>query len=170
MENIKKELKVIGEQGLNNNNLEMASKLTDMYKDLKEAEEGGMYGMKNYGRNMNMYDYNSNYDMNGYGRGTEGRGNINYMYERDYREGRMRDERGRYSKLRDKVDRIYEGVDMYEYGKESYQHGGSHEKVYDGLEKLMYAICILVEHAMEDAHTPQEKEIVRKHIDKLSRI
>ena len=36
-----------------------------------------------------------------------------------------------------------------------------------GLEKLMYALCMFVESTMEFAESPREKEIIRKHIDKL---
>jgi hypothetical protein len=49
-------------------------------------------------------------------------------------------------------------------------HGGDESRVVEGLEKLMYAVCMLVESTMDFAETPTEKEIVRKHIQKISRI
>lgn len=93
------------------------------------------------------------------------------MYRGDYREdwrGMDGTRRGdmRY-RMKDKLDHIYDGVDMYEYGKERYRGGDSEERVYDGLEKLMYALCMFVESTMEFAESPREKEIIRKHIDKL---
>ena len=55
MENIKKELKEVGEKGLTNANLESTSKLVDMLKDLKEIESEGQeeYRRGGYG-NFNM--------------------------------------------------------------------------------------------------------------------
>ena len=148
LENVKKELKTIGEQGLNNNNIDMAYKLVDMYKDLEEGMslEKGKYQMRDYERNGGDYGSPWYYERS---------------YMGDYREG------GRYG---EKINRIKEGAEMYEYGRDSYRHGGSHEKIYDGLEKMMYAICVFIEHAMADAQTPQEKEIIRKHISKLNRL
>ena len=43
------------------------------------------------------------------------------------------------------MNRIMEGAEQYEYGRERYQHGGSEERILDGLEKLMYSICMFVE-------------------------
>ena len=43
-------------------------------------------------------------------------------------------------------------------------HSGDESRVIEGLEKLMYAMCMFVESAMDFAETPQEKEVIRKHI------
>ena len=40
----------------------------------------------------------------------------------------------------------------------------------EGLEKLMYGICMFVETVMDFAETPEEKEIIRKHIQKMKGI
>lgn len=77
---------------------------------------------------------------------------------------------GNDNRMREHLNRIYEGAEMYEYGRDRYQHGGNEERIYDGLEKLMYALCMFVESTMEFAETPQEKEIIRKHIQKLQKM
>lgn len=151
MEQIKKELVEIEEKGVNASNLELIGKLADIYKDLNEIEnmDKGGQEMQDYGRYRDYYrdgGYNARggYRDEGYGR--------------------------RYSRMRDYMDRMMDGVDQYEYGKERYMHGGDDSRVMEGLEKLMYAMCMFVESAMDYAETPQEKELIRKHIQKISRI
>lgn len=39
-----------------------------------------------------------------------------------------------------------------------------------GLEDLMYTVCTFVEGLANNAETPADKEIIRKHIEKLSKI
>lgn len=56
--------------------------------------------------------------------------------------------------------RIQDGADMYQYGRERYRHGGNDERMYDGLEKLMYAICMFIESTMDFAESPQEKKLL----------
>ena len=156
---IKKELTDIGAKGINASNLELVSKLTDIYKDLGEIEkmEQGGQEMQDYGRYRD--GYRESYRDGGY----NARGN--------YRDGGYNDGYGRrYSRMRDYMDRMVDGMDQYEYGKERYMHGGDDSRVMDGLEKLMYAMCMFVESAMDFAETPQEKELIRKHIQKISRI
>ena len=171
IENVKKELTEIGNKGLTAANLETASKLADMLKDLQEAGmEGGKYmdsymgGMSNMGRErprgLIAYGndgYNTPYMDNGYGRGYMDGG-----YNRGYN--------GMDSRMRDHVERIREGAEMYEYGRERYQHGGSNDRMVDGLEKLMYAVCMFIESTMDFAQSPQEKEVIRKHIQKIRNI
>ncbi|MBO5871460.1 MAG: hypothetical protein J6Q75_02300 [Bacteroidaceae bacterium] len=72
--------------------------------------------------------------------------------------------------MRDHMDRMMDGVDQYEYGKERYMHGGDESRVIEGLEKIMYAVCMFVESAMDFAESPQEKELIRKHIQKIKNI
>lgn len=166
---IEKELKEIGEQGLNASNLEMAKKLVDIYKDLQEAEQiGGNYDMRGYGRD----DGYSNR-----GGGYQGRGR--YYVEGDYgnrggynnRSGYDENHSGNYNgynRMKEHLDKINDGIEMYDYGRERYQHGDSEERVFEGLEKLMYAVCMFVESAMDFAETPQEKDIIRRHVQKMS--
>ena len=169
-ENIKKELKEIEANGIDASNLETTSKLIDMLKNLskikEQEEEKDMRDYNNYGRDYRVERYDDD-----------------YRYNRDYRDGYENDYgrrgvpgsgRGHYTgndnRMRDHLNRIYEGAEMYEYGRDRYQHGGNEERIYDGLEKLMYALCMFVESTMEFAETPQEKEIIRKHIQKLQKM
>ena len=159
MEQIKKELVEIEEKGVNASNLELIGKLADIYKDLNEIEnmDKGGQEMQDYGRYRESY--RENYRDGGY----NARGN--------YRDGGYNEGYGRrYSRMRDYMDRMMDGMDQYEYGRERYMHGGDESRVIEGLEKLMYAMCMFVESAMDFAETPQEKEIIRKHIRKIGNI
>lgn len=110
-------------------------------------------GSYNAGGNYNTGGYNDGYN-DGYGRrGVPGSG------------------RGRYNNpMRDHMSRVIDGMDQYEYGKDRYMHSGDESRVYEGLEKLMYALCMFVESTMDFAETPQEKEIIRKHLQKMTRL
>ena len=168
-EQIKKELTEIETKGINASNLELISKLTDIYKDLDEIEqmEQGGQEMQDYGR------YRENYGMY-----REGRGN--YREDGNYREGGYNEGGygryneggyGRYNnRMRDHMNRMMDGMDEYEYGRERYRHSGDDSRIMEGLEKLMYAMCMFVESAMDFADTPQEKEIIRKHLHKISKL
>lgn len=158
-EQIKKELTEIEEKGINASNLELVSKLTEIYKELGEIEkmDKGGQEMQEYGR----------YRDGGYSTYRDG----GYNARGNYRDGGYNEGYGRrYSRMRDHMDRMMDGMDQYEYGKERYMHGGDDGRVMEGLEKIMYAICMFVETAMDFAESPQEKELIRKHIQKISKI
>ena len=156
---VKKELTEIEEKGINASNLELVSKLTEIYKDLSEIEKIDKGGQE-------MQEY-SRYREGGYGAYRDG----GYNARGNYREGGYNDGYGRrYSRMRDHMDRMLDGVDQYEYGKERYMHGGDEGRVMEGLEKIMYAVCMFVESAMDFADTPQEKELIRKHVQKIKNI
>lgn len=154
-EQIRKELTMISDKGLGQSNLEAASKLVDMLKDLAEVKEKG--GQEMYGRYRD--EYRESYrDYGGY----------------NYRDGGY-DRRGggRYSnsRMREQMNRMQDGMERYEDGRERYSHGGGEEhRIYEGLEQLMYAVCMFVESAMDFAETPQEKEIIKKHAQKIGRL
>lgn len=159
---IKKELTEIESKGINASNLELVNKLAGIYKDLAtikamEEHEGG---------GEEMYEYNRYRD--GYRRYSDG----GYRDDEYGRRGVPGSGRGRYNvgRMRDHMERMMDGMDQYEYGKERYMHSGDDNRVVEGLEKLMYAMCMFVESAMDFAETPQEKEIIRKHIKKISNI
>ena len=161
---IKKELQMVEEKGLTAANLDSTSKLIDMYKDLEEA--GGMEGM--YGYRDTYYRANRGDNYGAYE--PYGRDNYERGYGRQYMDGSNynRSNYGGYdSRMRNHIDRISEGAEMYEYGRDRYQHGGSESGMVEGLEKLMYALCTFVETTMDFAQSPQEKEIIRKHINKI---
>lgn len=167
---VNKELKEIAEQGISSNNLEILDKLVDIKKDIYEIEdmeEGGGEKNMRYAHDGREYDYiirgsRNRYPEGGYMRNgirTYGEG---YGYPRGGNYGYRNDER-----VRHHLDRIMEGADEYQYGKNKYMDGSDSRRMEDGLEKLMYAVCVFVESMYEFAETPEEKEIISKHIQKM---
>ena len=137
LEKVKKELKEIGNAGISAANLDVTYKLVDIAKDIGEIKE---QEEKLKGGKGMRYSYDS-------------------RYEGDY--GR----RGHDGRLAACEDRIAEGRDSYEYCRSRYR--GDDERVIEGLEKLMYGVCMFVETAMNFAESPEEKEVIRKHVRKL---
>lgn len=171
IENAKKELKQIEQTGLNSNNIDNAYKLADIARNLTKLEEKeGETEM----RGGYMDDYRDG--RGGYRDGGYRDGGYN-MYDRDYgRRGVPGTGRGgRYmypgdERWHEHLNRVMDGADMYEYGRTRYRDGGDKERMHDGLEKLMYALCMFVESTMDFAETPEEKEIIRKHIQKIKNV
>lgn len=176
IEKIEKELKVFEEQGITSGNLGTIGELADIYKDLLEAEEKkkgrGEYGMR-YPREgsrnvyMPIYRGRGDYEYNGRMYGNEymddGYGRMNGRGGGSYRHNPM-------EHLFDKLNRILEHMEEYIDGKDRY-HAGAHQgHMAQGLEKTMYAVCTLVESLMDSAETAEEKEIIRKHIEKIKNI
>jgi hypothetical protein len=176
IEKIEKELKVFEEQGITSSNLGTIGELADVYKDLLEAEEKkkgrGEYGMR-YPREgsrnvyMPIYRERGDYEYNGRMYGNEymddGYGRMNGRGGGSYRHNPM-------EHLFDKLNRILEHMEEYIDGKDRY-HAGAHQgHMAEGLEKTMYAVCTLVESLMDSAETAEEKEIIRKHIEKINNI
>lgn len=184
IEKIEKELKVFEEQGITSSNLGTIGELADVYKDLLEAEEKkkgrGEYGMR-YPREgsrnvyMPIYRERGDYEYNEGGRGGYNRsgGNYNGYMEGGYNGYMERGGNYRHSPMEhlfDKLNRILEHMEEYVDGKDRY-HAGAHQgHMAEGLEKTMYAVCTLVESLMDSAETAEEKEIIRKHIEKIKNI
>ena len=176
IEKIEKELKVFEEQGITSSNLGTIGELADVYKDLLEVEEKkkgrGEYGMR-YPREgsrnvyMPIYRGRGDYEYSGRMYGNEymddGYGRMNGRGGGSYRHNPM-------EHLFDKLNRILEHMEEYIDGKDRY-HAGAHQgHMAEGLEKTMYAVCTLVESLMDSAETADEKEIIRKHIEKIKNI
>lgn len=156
---VTKELENISDKGLTSSNLETAYKLIDIYKDIKEAK---------------YYDCMIDKDEDSYGaRDRDSRGRYrgddwnNHYSRRD-------SEYGRYYPINDRYDRyitrMREGLYNYNEGKERYRDGESKERMIDGVEMAMGALVNFVEYMMDNVETSQEKEVVRKYIDKLKKI
>lgn len=161
-----KELMAMTEKGLNANTLQNFKTLAEARKDLSTiaAMEQGGYDMPRY--RDDYRDYSGYRDGGNYGR----RGG---NYRDDYDRGGYNNYgtyRGQDMRMRDHMDRIMDGAESYEYGRDRYMHGGDEARLQDGIEKLMYAICTFVESTMEFAETPQEKETIRRHLQKLSKL
>ena len=164
LKNVQKEIEQISEQGISSGNLDALSKLIDIEKDIYEVKEkekeeregeqsmiyGNYYGARGRdGRYMDGYNpirdrYDERYGRREYYRGPE---HDNRIYQH--------------------LDRMMEGADEYQYGRSRYMDGGTQERMNEGLEKLMYATCVFIESMMDFAETPEEKEIIRRHIHKI---
>lgn len=183
MEKVKKELENIAEKGLSASNLETTYKLIDIYKDIKEAEyyeseikeeQGGDYSMPqrrdSRGRYMNdgydrYYDpvIHGGYDNRGYDNRNDHGGT--WEAQGRYNNYPFLDERSeRY------MERMMEGMDAYNEGRDRYRHGENDTRMIDGIEMAMAAVCMFVESIAEFAETPKEKEIIRKHLEKMKKI
>lgn len=152
---VKKELDSIAEKGLTASNLETTNKLVDIYKDILEICE------KENGGEDEMYDRRGDYrydDYNARSRDSRGR------YTDDYGHYPMDTRWDRY------FNRMRDGLDDYSAGRSRYRDGGSNERMVEGIEMTMGAIVNFIESLMDMAETSQEKEIVRKHIDKIKKI
>ena len=156
---VNKEIDCIEEQGLSSSNIDNLFKLVDIAKDLIELDE-----KTNEEDNIMRYNrgrYNDDYNYRGYRDNyrTGGRDGYGRMYDERY--GHI-DER-----FYDRLDRITEALEDYMYGKDRYRDNGGTDRMKEGLDKVMYGVCTLVETIMDFSETPEEKEIVRKHIDKM---
>lgn len=190
-----KELEQISEKGLTSANLETTYKLMDILKDIKEVEEtkkeseGGEEEMRYFERGgrggrggyngMYPMDYGE-YNEGGYNaRGGYNEGGYNARGGGGYNQGGggYNARGGRYQhygpdidRFYDKIERMMECVEDYFMGKNRYHDGAHPGHMVEGLEKTMYAVCTLVESLMDTAETPEEKEVVRKHIEKIKNL
>lgn len=176
LRNVKKELQHIADEGLNSSNLETTFKLVDIAKDIGEIEEQEQKKMREY-RDYPGYDNYSDYGRRGVpgsGRGRYSEGGYSDGGYSDYgRRGVPGSGRGGYrsdDRIERNIERLMEGSEIYRYGRDRYMGGGTKEQMKDGLENMMYAICTLVENLMECAETPEEKEIIHKHLKKMSNL
>lgn len=154
---VRKELDNIAEKGITSSNLEATNKLVDIYKDILEIcekEDGGdeMYGARGRYREYDDYDtYNA-------------RGGRGGSYNDRYNHYPLDDRTERY------FIRMREGMENYDAGRSRYRDGGSNERMVEGIEMTMGAIVNFVESLMDIAETSQEKEIVRKYVDRIKKI
>lgn len=178
---VTKELEQISEKGLTSSNLETTYKLMDILKDIKEVGETEQESQG--GEQMRYFErggrgggrgYNGMYPMD-YGEYNEG----GYNGRGGYNEGgyNARGGNGRYQhygpdieRFYDKIERMMECVEDYYMGKNRYREGAHSGHMVEGLEKTMYAVCTLVESLMDTAETPEEKEVIRKHIEKIKNL
>ena len=131
-----------GSMNLDATDIDYLYKIVDIYKDLKEVENMNN-GYGNYG------EYNRGYgEYNEYGR-------------------RGVDSKYRASRYMDGMRGSYEAYEDY---RDSYNRGNYGAKE-DGLKELEYMLHALVKFAKtikEEATSPEEQEIVRKHFMKIS--
>lgn len=152
---VEKELENIGEKGITSSNLDTAYKLIDIYKDIKEAcyYEDQINNEDSYGARER--------DSRGRYRDWD---NHDYRDYNDYKNYPLNERDERY------FNRIKEGLFNYNEGKNRYRDGQSKEKMIDGVDMAMGALVNFVEYMMDNTETSQEKDVIRKHIEKLKKI
>lgn len=147
---VKKELENIGDKGLTSSNLDTTYKLIDIYKDIKEAD---YYCSMIDGAGSDSFDARRRDSMGRYMDKWD-RGYPTYPNERTERY---------MTKMRD-------GMETYNAGRNRYRDGGSNDRMVEGIEMTMEAIVNFIESLMDLAETSQEKEIVKKYVDKIHRM
>lgn len=156
---VKKELDSIADKGITSSNLETTNKLVDIYKDIKEIHEmsEGSYNARG-GRSQS--------------RGSDGRYNDGRYSDGRYNDGRYNDynHHPRDERTERYFVRMREGIDDYNEGRNRYRDGGSEQRMIDGIEMTMGAIVSFVECLIDYSETSQEKEIVRKYVNKLKNV
>lgn len=73
----------------------------------------------------------------------------------------------RHSRFDNRLERLMDCAEQYEYGKNRYKSGGDDNRIIDGLERMMCAMTGFIEETFDFAETPEEKEIIRKHIQEI---
>lgn len=172
---IEEELDKIAEKGLDKGNLEIAYKLIDMYKDLKNTEYwdtkgeyymtvldemqggGGSYAMDEDGYAMRHRDSRGRYARN------DGR-NYNHSYAN-------RGEhyvRGHYSHSNgDDYDRYMDHKYAYRNGEKSED---CKNRMVDALERHLDKLTTEIGEMGRDADCAEERDVIMRYIDKLKRM
>lgn len=150
---VEKELENIADKGLSSSNLDTTFKLIDIYKDIKEAD---------------YYDCQTGGSYNAQRRDSRGR----YMGDRDSWKIEKWDsdrshEYENLGPMKRYFDRLGDEMDTYNMNRGRYRKGDSSTRIEDGIDMVMDAIHKMVECLYDYAETAQEKEIIRKHIDKM---
>ncbi len=63
-----------------------------------------------------------------------------------------------------------EGMYNYRDGRSRYRDGDSKDKMIDGVDMAMGALVNFVEYMLDNVETSHEKEVIRKHIEKLKKM
>ena len=151
LERVEKELDAIADKGLTSSNLETTYKLIDIFKDITEScyyekmTEDGRYSGD---RRDNRYYYDDNRN----------------------RDNWDRDRRGTDDRAERYLTRVHEGMENYNTGKMRYRNGDSNTRLIEGMEMTMEAIQMFISYLMDYAETSQEKEVIRKYIDKIKNL
>lgn len=158
LEQIEKELEQIASRGFNHSNIDDASKLVDMMKDLKEAGMGG-YSSR-YRDDYSGHDWE---DGESYEGGTSyARRGTHYV-------------RGHYSRNDGYSDRYSEEgpYNRYLVSKASYRahkSGDCHERMMTNLEECMDDFTKRMEMMLKDSDCAEERSTIKRYIDKLKNI
>lgn len=143
---------LVDTEGVKKENVDYLGKLIDIHKDLK---------------NENYWEKKEE--------------NIMYMrddYENDYRGGRSRDSRGRYTGDRRGesyrgqrvIDEMYDGYRNYSDGREEYNRGnyGAKGETMRSLEYMLGSVTDFIEMLQHDAGSQEEIDMIKKYTRRIS--
>lgn len=155
-------MKQIAEQDISSSNIEYLSKLVDIKENLKEMEDGNMYGR--YGR----YDgYGANFDNYRDGGRDGGRG----MYTRDY-SGYGRGNSGNYGARG--YDKRYRGDESIERMSNEYGRYMENRERYGAGEEANRSFHFMVESwkdfgkvIKEEAETPEQRQMFEQAVQMM---
>ena len=166
IEQVEKSIKEITDSGLRPDNVDNLGKLVDIHKDLKNEE---YWKIKEEMKYMRYGTYGRDEYGDGYGRRSrDSRGRYTENYGRRGVKGTGR---GRY-RGEELMDEMYGAYQDYSDSKDMYRESGSYgakEDSMKGLEDMMGSITECVTMIFQEAE-PEEKEIMRKHIRKMSEL
>ena len=153
----KKSIKKILDDGIQTTNLEYLDKLVDIYKDAEEVKNMRYGNYEGYGNYGNYSGRRAGYDSYGrdnygdnYGRGSYGR-------------------RGYDSKYRghDHLDRMYENYGRYEEGRERY---GANEDTKKSLKYMLQSMEDFARMLKEDASSEEEVQMIRQTAQRIAQM
>lgn len=169
IEQVEKSIKEITDSGVTPSNLDNLGKLVDIHKDIKHEEymkvkeenimRYGNYGRDEYGEGYGTYGRRSRDSRGRYTEGSYGRRGVKGTGRGRYRGEEMMDE-------------MYGAYQDYNDAREEYNRSGNYGAKEDstrGLEDMMMSITECVSMIFQEAE-PEEKEIIRKHIRKMSEL
>lgn len=154
---VEEKIKEISQEGINMSNLETLGELVDIHKDLENEE---YWKEKKEVMSMNYRGEYGNYGNEGYG-------------------ARRRDSRGRYMArgrgrgnygADEPMEEMYEKYQEYSEGKEQYERGnyGAKDGAMKSLEFMLESAIDFFEMLFEEASTPEEKQMIKHYIKKIS--
>lgn len=171
LEETEKLIKLILNEGINENNLDFLGKVIDIHKDMsneeywKIKEENYMY--RDYG------NYGDSYGNDSYGRrGVKGTGRYSrYREGGSYgRRGVKGTGRGRY-RGEEMLDEMYDNYQGYHEGKEEYGNSGNYgakDESIESLDRMLKSIVYFMQCLDEDADSQEEKQLIQKYARKIS--
>lgn len=156
----KKTIKKILDDGIQTTNLEYLDKLVDIYKDAEEVKSMRYGNYDNYGNYGNYSGRRAGYDS--YGR--DNYGNYGESYGRD-NYGR----RGYDTKYRghDHLDRMYDNYGRYEAGRERY---GANEDTKKSLKYMLESMEDFARMLKEEASSQEEVEMIRQTAQRIAQM
>lgn len=138
LDNVKKEIEQIGEQGINANNIDVLYKLVDIEKDIYEiCSKKNKMSIKT--KRLEEYNYS---DEHGY--------NKTHRKIHDHRFLR-------------RLENLVEDIEEYQCEKEEYDEDGALRE----LERLMYSLCDFIEYIHDSTDIEKEREIIKHHLEEL---